>query len=168
MMDTTNPTLQQAIVDRLKAHPTLLVPEPAGYGFRNVWGKWLVQEGPGAVPDEFGSGGRILPNIVVLTAEQNPHPSVNVPGWSKWDRFMPVYLFHYPGDHGKQVLRNAEIAVEDWLTSPTWVPVITGGQLPVIHSNPGIIDIDDQNQFPGNYVVVLRFRVTGMRSVPVS
>jgi hypothetical protein len=81
---------------------------------------------------------------------------------------MPIYLFHYPSDHGKQVLRAAELAVEDALTNPSWVPVITGGQLPVIQNNPGVIDIDDQSQFPGNYVVVLRFRVTGIRSVPVS
>jgi hypothetical protein len=167
-MDTTNPTLQQAIVNRLKAHPALTTPEPGGFGFRNVWPKWLLESGAGSEPAEFGSGGRILPNIVVLTAERNPHPSPNVPGWSKYDQFIPIYLFHYPGDHGKVVLRNAEIAVEDWLTHPSWVPVITGGQLPVVQNNPGVIDIDNQQQFPGNYVVVLRFRVTGLRAVPVS
>ena len=163
-----NPTLQEAIAAKLAATTELMTAEPAGLGFNAVYKKWLVETGAGAEPNAFTTGGKIKPNIVVLTAEQNPHPSANVPGWSKWDRFMPVYLFHYPSDHGKQVLRAAEVAVENALTDPSWVPVVTGGQLPVIHNNPGIVDIDDQTQFPGNYVVVLRFRVTGVRSVSVS
>lgn len=167
MMDG-NQTLQEAIAAKLAATPILMNAEPGGLGFGAVFKKWLVETGAGAEPDAFTTGGKIKPNIVVLTAERNPHPSVNVPGWSKWDQFMPIYLFHYPSDHGKQVLRAAELAVEDTLTDPSWVPVITGGQLPVIRTNPGVIDIDDQSQFPGNYVVVLRFRVTGVRSVPVS
>jgi len=159
--------LQEAIRQQLASWAPLMTPEPEGLGFGGVYAKWLVETGPGAEPDAFTSGGRIKPNIVVFAGERNPHPSPTVPGWAKWDHFQSVYLFHYPGDHGKEILDRAVLEVETALTLPTWNPVITGNQRPVIHPNPNETPIDDPEQFPGNYVLVLRFRVTGVRSVPV-
>lgn len=159
------PTLQDAVVARLKG-TVLTTPEPGGLGFGDVWPKWLVETGPGAEPDAFTTGGRIKPNIVVLEGDRNPHPSVTVPGWSKWDQFVTVYLFHYPGTHGKTVLARAELAVEDLLTAEPFH--IVGGQRPSVAPGPNVQVIDDPEQFSGNYVKVLRFRVTGLRSVPIA
>ena len=160
-------TLQAAIVQVLKDDPILTTPEPAGLGFGDVYGKWLVDgDAPGAEPDAFTTGGRIAPNVVVMMGDRNPNPGVNVPGWAKWDQFVTVYLFHYPGDHGKDVLEQAALTVEDALTAANLT--ITGDQRPKIHPNPNVNDIDDPEQFPGNYVKVLRFRVTGLRAVPIT
>lgn len=161
-------TLQAVMVAKLAAWAPLMDPEPGGLGFGAVYGKWLVEDGPGAEPDAFTTGGRVKPNIVVHMSDRNPHPSPAVPGWAKWDQFPSVYLFHYPGDHGKEILEAAVLETEKALTDPAWAPVVTGGQRPTIHPNPNETHIDDPEQFPGNYVVVLRFRVTGVRSVPVS
>lgn len=159
-------TLQDAIVTRLSA-TRLVTPESGGgLGFEHVYGKWLVEEGPGAEPDAFTTGGRIRPNVVVLEGDRNPHPSQGVPGWSKWDQFVTIYLFHYPGTHGKNVLAEAEMVVEDALCA---VPLlITGNQRPSVAPGPNVQTIDDPEQFSGNYVKVLRFRVTGLRAVPKS
>lgn len=159
-------TLQEAVAQVLKDDPDLTTPEPDGLGFRDVYKKWLVSEGPGKEEDAFDDGGRILPNIVVMMGDRNPNPGVTVPGWAKWDQFVTVYLFHYPGDHGKDVLERGTLAVEDALTAAQ--VVITGDQRPKIHPNPNVNDIDDPEQFPGNYVKVLRFRVTGLRAVPIT
>lgn len=161
-------TLQAAIKDRLAGWAPLMDPEPGGLGFNGVYAKWLTDTGAGAEPDAFTNGGAIKPAIVVWQNERNPHPSRNVPGWAKWDQFPSIYLFQYPGDHGKDILDRAVLEVEAALTDPTWAPVITGGQLPTIHPNPSETHIDDREQFPKNYVIVLRFRVTGLRAVPIS
>jgi hypothetical protein len=143
----------------------LVDPEPGGLGFTGVYAKWLVESGPGSEPNAFDSGGRIRPAIVVLPGERNPHPSEGVAGWAKWDQFPSVYLFQYPGSHGKELLDNGVIEVEKALTDRTWQPIITANQKPFIHANPNETHIDNNDQFPGNYVVVLRFRVTGIRLV---
>lgn len=159
--------IQDRIRQRLSAYLPLMAAEPDGLGFNNVYAKWLRQEGPGAEPDAFTTGGRIKPAIVVLPGDRNPHPSPTVVGWSKWDHFVSVYLFHYPGDHGKGILEDAVIETEKALTDPTWILTLDTGEKPIVHGNPNETHIDDPEQFPGNYVIVLRFRVTGLRSVPV-
>jgi len=165
-------TLQYAIRDRLKDSATLVaqgitplvVPENAGgLGFGDVWARWLTPE---RTPAAFHTDtGQILPTIVVQMRDENPHTSPHIPGWDKWDTFPHIYCFHYPGEHGKEILDRAKLSISAALQHPSWQPVITGGQLPTaVFDNE--THIDDDEQFPGNYVTVLRFRMTGVRSVP--
>jgi hypothetical protein len=161
-------TLQLAIKERLLDHPTLLDPElGGGFGFNAVYSKWLLDGNvPGATPDAFNSAGRILPAIVVWHPDPEArHPSPNVPGWRKWDTTIPIYVFHWPSDHGKDVLDRAAQEIERWLTTVAWLPTITGNQRPVLELDTDT-HIDNGEQFPGNYVRVLRFRVSGVRPIP--
>jgi hypothetical protein len=160
------PTVQSVMVALLDADGYLNNPPPNGLGFTNAYGKWLVDgEGPGAEPDAFNTAGRIKPNIVVLMDQPEVnHPSAHVPGHSKWDVFPSVYLFHYPSEQGKAWLAQGALRVEYLLTRPEFQPVVSGGQRPVWQWD-NTTDIDNGEQFPGNYVKIVRFRVTGMRIV---
>lgn len=163
-------TLQKVMQQRLQGTSELTNEEAdGGVGFpaTRIFAKWLVDgSAPGAEPTAFNSAGRILPSITVImpNAGEVRHPSVNVPGRYKWDVFPSVYLFHWPSEHGKEMLDRAKIVVEESLCDPTWEPVITGDQRPMLQPNTET-HLDNTEQFPGNYVIVLTYRVTGMRQV---
>jgi hypothetical protein len=157
-------TLQAVIKDRLQTHAPLTADPPAGMGFK-VFDKWLRETGPGAEPTQYNPSGALKPSIVVWPQNENRHPGPVVPGLRKWDTMPLIYLFHYPGVAGKETLDAAKLLIEQRLTDPTWKPVITGGQRPVIDANEPHQVIDDPEQFPGNYVYVLQFRVTGVRTL---
>jgi len=170
-MVVPEPTLQDAIVALLSNSSYLNNAEPAGLGMTRAYGKWLVDgSAPGAEPDAFNTAGRIKPTMVVLMNESGEvaHPSVHVPGQRKWDAFPSIYLFHWPSDHGKQILAMAALEVERLLGDQSaWHPIITGGQRPIFELDQ-VTHIDNSEQFPGNYVLLLRFRATGMRFVALA
>lgn len=135
-----------------------------GLGFTGVYGKWLTEEGPGAEPNAFNNSGAIKPTITVIfpNSGETEHPSPTVSGVRKWDNHPSIYVFHFPSDHGKDILQRALLRIERVLCDPNWLPVITGGQRPSFRFD-GEIHIDNQEQFPKNYALVLTYRVTGMR-----
>ena len=158
-------TLRRTIRDRIAANTTIMSPSP-GLGFLAVYDKWLRGSGSGSEPNAFDAKGAIKPAIVVWGSTANAHPSPHVPGWTKQDTLPSIYLYQYPSEDGRNKCALAAAELDRWLSDPTWQPVIAGGARPVFQWD-GETEIDNDEQFPGNYVLVVRFRVTTARAVPV-
>lgn len=160
-------TLQKAIKDRLASDFLLTTVQPAGLGF-TVWDRWLVKPAnfakpeAGSTPEAFNaaSGGRMKRNIVVREGADVPHPG-DQPGddaW-RWDNFCNIYIFAEAHENGKQAAKDAELRVRKLLKN-SWEAVITGGQRANFRPAGGI-PLDDSELWPGNVVLVARFRATG-------
>lgn len=155
-------TLQIAIRDRLAADAALTAAQPGGLGFK-VWSRWLTPSGPGATPEAFDAarGGRLLRNVVVTDGGEVGAPARQPSGMRRWDSFPQVYVFAEAHEAGKQAARDAVLRVERLLAG--WEVALDGATVGFLPDS--VLALDDSEQFPGNIVLVARWRATGARQM---
>lgn len=162
-------TLQKLIKDRLADDWALTQPQPTNLGF-GVYDRWLVYPGNfakparGSTPEAFdeNQGGRLKRSIVVLAGGDVDHPGRQMRRMRRWDNFPRIYFYAEAAQSGKQAVEDAKLRVEDLLVP--WEAVITRGQRVSLRPADEI-PLEDSEAFPGNIVMIVRWRATGVRSL---
>lgn len=136
---------------------------PAGLGF-TVFNRWLKPSGPGSTPTAFDAaqGGRLKRSIVVLDGGEVPHPSPSVRDVRLWDAFPTTHLFAELHDNGKAAIDEAIRRLEYLLGD--WTPTLSGNS-PISLREDAVLEMGESDEFPGNGVVMVRWRVTGTRQI---
>lgn len=157
-------TLQMVIYNRLLTITPLTAPPAGGLGFalRPYWPSYDRD----ADKPLYNTNGSLKRLVVVRPANENQHPSLPVQGLRKWFSSPQLYVYTELHENGKDAADQAKLLIENALCDPTWHPVITGGQLPTLELDAQLDPLDNVEQFPNNYVVVLRFTAVGARSLP--
>lgn len=156
-------TLQRAIADRLSADSALTGAQPTGLGF-TVFDRWLIPSGPGATPGAFDAtqGNRLKRSIVVLDGGEVAHAGQPRPGHDgrRWDSYPQTYLFAEAHANGKAAAHAAARRIEALLIG--WEVTIDGGQR-VAFIDVELRALEDSDQWPGNIVLMARWRAVGSR-----
>lgn len=156
-------TVQSAIAARLAADPTLTAAQPGGLGF-TVFDRWLAKTGPGNTAAAFDDtkGGRLKRAIVVLDGAEQDEPA-RQPAETKRIFTVPTtHIFAEAHANGKQAANDAYRRIEALLLG--WDVVLGAGERVGFVSGSRLV-LDDSEQFPGNIVIVARWRLTGTRQL---
>jgi hypothetical protein len=155
-------TVQQAIADRLSADAALTAAQPTGLGF-SVYARWLKPAGPGSTPDAFDAtqGGRLRRSIVVLDGGEVAFPTTQPRGSRRWDSFPTTHVFAEAHANGKQAAWDAVSRIEALLVD--WETLV--GAQRVTFVPDGVSALEDSEAFPGNILLVARWRATGVRAL---
>lgn len=154
-------TLPTALLARLQGDPVLTAEPPGGLGFR-IFNRWLVKTGPGKTDDAFDldRGGRLRRSIVVLDAAESDTPDRQPEGTKRLFTAPTTHIFAEAHENGRlavnQAYRRIErllLGFEVALSPDERVGFVAGTRL----------FIEDSEQFPGNVVIVARWRFTGTR-----
>ncbi len=155
--------LQKAIRDYLALDLTLTQTQPGGLGFV-VFDRWLVTPpGPGSTPEAFdmGQGGRLKRSIVVLDGGEVAHPSPRAGrDWRQWDSHPSMHVFAEAHATGKAAVDTALARIEILLVP--WRLTLPSGQR-VSFEPDNRLALEDSSAFPGNVVVIARWRATSAR-----
>jgi hypothetical protein len=155
-------TLQQLIADRLNGDAALTLPPPDGLGFL-VFARWLSPAGPGSTPSAFDptQGGRMKRSIVVMDGGEVAHPARQPAQMRRWDSFPPIYIFAEAHQNGKQAAWDARDRIERLLAG--WDVALGAQHVGFVPES--VSALEDAEAFPGNVVLVARWRATGVRQL---
>ena len=162
------PTVPGLIQTRLSADAVLTGAEPAGLGFR-IWDRWLKPcigspPPPGCTDEAFTSfaqGRRLKRNVVVLDGGEFDTTFPNTMDWRRIDTFPTTHIFAEAHQDGKQAAIDAYLRIESLLAE--WDIVIGDQRLSLVTGTRVVLE--DSPEWPGNVVVVGRWRLTGSRVI---
>lgn len=156
-------TVAESILVRLQADAALTAAQPGGLGFL-VYDRWLVKTGPGATPDAFDDtrGGRLKRAIVVLDGSENDEAARQPDGLKRLFTTPTTHIFAEAHTNGKRAAQDAYRRIERLLLN--WeVVTATGERVGFVSGSRQVLE--DSEQFPGNVVLIARWRMTGTRQL---
>lgn len=161
-------TLPRSIYEVLVADPALTGTPvgtqgtPAGALGFTPWTRWLD---PQRTPEAFRMdvpGKPLKRNIVILDAGEPLHPGTQHADGRRGDHYVTTHVIAEAHENGKKDAIAAYLRMERLLTGREMV--ISGGRVGYEQQNERLV-LEDSPEWPGNVVVIVRWRFTGSRAM---
>lgn len=154
-------TIPELMLTRFQADAVLTAEPPAGLGFR-IFNRWLSKTGAGKTEDAYDDerGGRLRRVIVVLDGSENDEVGRQPAKTKRLFTVPTTHIFGEPHEGGKQAVNDAYRRIERLLLG--W-DVVLGPDERLGFVSGSRLFIEDSDQYPGNVVLIARWRMTGTR-----